>query len=129
MLPALPAGVTESDAWMLLQLLLKASLILVLAAAAARPLRRAAARHLVWSMALGALLLLPPLALLLPVWHLPWLRLITAARPSGLASIVAVNAPLAGGIPIGAVLAAGAPPPNRCLLYTTKIPRRGLLGR
>ncbi|HEV2131111.1 MAG TPA: M56 family metallopeptidase, partial [Longimicrobiaceae bacterium] len=59
----------------LLVVAVKATLLLLLAAALALALRRASAasRHLVWSLALAALLVLPPLSLLLPDWTVPLL--------------------------------------------------------
>ncbi len=64
-------------------IILKVTLILALAGVVAFGLRRAAAslRHLVWSLALGASLVLPALALILPGWNVPGLeRLVPAAE-------------------------------------------------
>jgi beta-lactamase regulating signal transducer with metallopeptidase domain len=98
-LPTLPAGITETGVWSLLQVLAKATLVLALAALVVRPLRRAAARHLVWSLALGALLVLPALAWALPAWRLPWLR-VTTALPAGVpVDLPAPVAPIATGMP------------------------------
>ena len=60
------------DGWpLLLTVSLKSLFVLALAAVAALVMRRgaAAARHLVWRLALVGLLALPPLALTLPGWH------------------------------------------------------------
>lgn len=58
---------------LLLEVLLKATIVLTAAGLLAVLLRRAAAttRHLVWSLALGALLVLPLLSLFLPVLRVP----------------------------------------------------------
>lgn len=59
----------------LLVVAVKATLLLLMASLLALALRRASAasRHLVWSLALAALLVLPPLSLLLPDWTVPLL--------------------------------------------------------
>lgn len=55
-------------------LALKSTLLLVVACLAVRllPKASAASRHLIWSMALGGLLLLPMLSLALPGWRVAW---------------------------------------------------------
>ncbi|HEX8360515.1 MAG TPA: M56 family metallopeptidase [Longimicrobium sp.] len=77
--PSLPSGLTESWAWALALVLLKSSLVLGAAAIAARALRHgsAARRHLVWTLALGALLVLPLMSLGLPAWELAFLQIPT----------------------------------------------------
>jgi hypothetical protein len=57
-----------------LDLTLKSSLVLLLACVAARLLQNASAalRHLVWSTALGGVLLLPVLSWALPSWRVTW---------------------------------------------------------
>lgn len=66
-----------ADAWTpaAAQVALKATLLLAGAAAASLALRRASAsaRHLVWTLSIGALLALPLLALALPAWRVPLL--------------------------------------------------------
>ncbi|HEX8209894.1 MAG TPA: M56 family metallopeptidase [Longimicrobium sp.] len=83
----LPSGLTDTWAWALALLLVKSTLVLCAAALAARALRHgsAARRHLAWTLALGALLVLPLLALALPAWKLPFLRIVThpAVREMG----------------------------------------------
>jgi TonB family protein len=58
---------------LLSEVLIKSTTLLLLAAAVALALRRASAasRHLVWTLALSALLVLPVLALTLPAWEVP----------------------------------------------------------
>lgn len=58
---------------LLLEVMLKGTLFLLIAAAMALPLRRASAasRHLVWTLALSATLVLPILSLVLPAWNVP----------------------------------------------------------
>lgn len=82
---------------MLFGLLVKSTLLLLATAVACLLLRRASAavRHLVWTAALGGVLLLPILSLSLPRWHVAWGR--SVASP-----ISAVSAPSAGVTPAGA---------------------------
>jgi len=100
----LPSGLTDTWAWALALLLVKATLVLCAAALAARALRHgsAARRHLAWTLALGALLVLPFMALALPAWKLPFLRIVTlpaavggAAGPSAPAELLSAGALLA----------------------------------
>jgi TonB family protein len=58
---------------LLLEATLKGTLLLSVAAALALALRRASAasRHLVWTLALSATLILPALSLALPAWNVP----------------------------------------------------------
>ncbi|HEU0054189.1 MAG TPA: M56 family metallopeptidase, partial [Longimicrobium sp.] len=67
------------------QVVLKATLVLAAGAVAAVLLRRAsaAARHLAWTLSLGALLALPLLALAVPDWRVP---LLPAAPPAAMAA-------------------------------------------
>ncbi|HZN10688.1 MAG TPA: hypothetical protein VFC61_03360, partial [Blastocatellia bacterium] len=62
---------------------LKGTAVLLAAAALGSLLRHhaAAARHLVWSLALVGMLLLPPLALLLPAWNV---SLLPAPEPAAM---------------------------------------------
>jgi beta-lactamase regulating signal transducer with metallopeptidase domain/HEAT repeat protein len=68
-----PAALVQEGGWpaLLLALSLKGALILGMAAMTALILRRAAAasRHLLWSLALASLLMLPPLSVALPAWQ------------------------------------------------------------
>ena len=76
---------------MLLDLALKSALLLALAWAVTRVLRgaSAASRHLVWSAALGALLLLPALSLALPGWRVAWWpAMLTPAVPDVVDDVV-----------------------------------------
>jgi HEAT repeat protein/beta-lactamase regulating signal transducer with metallopeptidase domain len=71
-------------AWLpLADAVVKATLILAMAAAASFALRRksAAMRHLVWILALCSALALPVISLALPKWQLPILRLTPAPVP------------------------------------------------
>jgi beta-lactamase regulating signal transducer with metallopeptidase domain len=58
---------------LVINVIIKASLILLLAGALAGALKRssAATRHLIWSVAIGGLLVLPVLESLLPEWQIP----------------------------------------------------------
>ena len=72
----------------------KASLILLAAALTSLILRRASAalRHLVWTLALCSVLLLPVVSLALPKWQL---QLVTIASPApAVESTVAAAAPI-----------------------------------
>ena len=103
---SLPSGLTDSWAWALTMVLVKSSLVLGAAALAARSLRHgsAAHRHLVWTLALGALLVLPLLSLGLPAWKLPFLQIPTLPAAAGAAGGLAVAAEPAA-LSTGAVLA------------------------
>lgn len=71
----LAQAITESPMLpFVLDLILKSTLVLLLACFAARLLRNASAalRHLVWSTALGGVLLLPVLSWALPEWRVTW---------------------------------------------------------
>lgn len=83
-------------------LLLKATLVMAVAGAAAAGMGRASAatRHMVWGIAVGALLLLPFLALLGPRWEVPVERGWTTAAGSATGGSASA-APFSGG-PIGA---------------------------
>ncbi len=63
---------------------LKASIILLTAFGVTRLMRRAsaAARHLVWTLALAGVLVLPLLGAVLPVWHVRALPEVAAAAPA-----------------------------------------------
>lgn len=74
----------------------KATVILAAAAAAALALRRASAavRHLVWTLALGGVLLLPLISVTLPKWQLPLLSIgASQAAPAAAAGTSAGRAP------------------------------------
>ena len=70
-----PAVLAQEGGWLalLIALSVKSALILGIAAMTALVLRRAAAasRHLVWSLALASLLVLPLLSVALPAWQWP----------------------------------------------------------
>jgi len=72
---------------LLLGSLIKSTLLLLAAWAVGCLLRRAsaAARHLVWSVALGSVLLLPILSLSLPRWNVAWRHVSAAAPPAPMA--------------------------------------------
>jgi beta-lactamase regulating signal transducer with metallopeptidase domain len=95
--PSIPSGLTESWTWALALVLLKSSLVLAAAALAARSLRHgsAARRHLVWTLALGALLVLPLMSLGLPAWKLSFLQIPT------LPAVVSAGGAMAGAEPAG----------------------------
>jgi TonB family protein len=69
----------------LFEVLIKATLLLLFAAVLVLALRRssAATRHLVWTLALVAILILPVLALTLPAWNLPILSMPHTASATG----------------------------------------------
>lgn len=70
---------------LLLEVAVKGAILLLLAAALAVILQRssAASRHMVWTLALGAALVLPVLTLTLPSWHVAILPVTPAATASG----------------------------------------------
>ncbi|HYW08990.1 MAG TPA: M56 family metallopeptidase [Longimicrobium sp.] len=106
MSPVLPSGLTDSWGWALAMVLLKSTMVLGAAALAVRSLRNgsAARRHLAWTLALGALLALPFLALALPAWKLPFLRIHTRAAAPVLASAPRFSGLVApGAVPAGAI--------------------------
>src|SRR5215207_7779821 len=76
----------------------KSTLLLCAAAVAARALRRgsAAARHLVWCLALGAAMALPALALVVPGWKPGFLAVL---RPSTAGSAWGMEAGAAAAVP------------------------------
>jgi HEAT repeat protein/beta-lactamase regulating signal transducer with metallopeptidase domain len=80
----------------------KATLLLAVAAVASTALRQASAalRHLIWTLALCGALALPVLAIALPRWQLP---LLTVASP---AELTPAAAPLAAGVEAPALRAA-----------------------
>ncbi len=85
------AFLTDTLPALLLGLLLKSALLLIAACAACGLLRRASAatRHLVWSAALGGVLLLPLMTLSLPRWDLAW----TTSPPAPLLQRLSKNKP------------------------------------
>ena len=99
--------VLAPEAWLPLaaSLTVKATLVLAAAAGIAALLRRAPAaeRHLAWTLALAALLVLPLLALALPVWRLPLLPAGAAPAWSGTPAPpadVLVAPPASAGTPV-----------------------------
>ncbi|HET7464364.1 MAG TPA: M56 family metallopeptidase [Longimicrobium sp.] len=87
-------------------LVAKSTLLLGAAALGAHAMRRAsaAARHLVWSLALGGLMALPALALLVPDWKPAALAVLRPASAAGEAW--AGTAPVVPSIPLAVVLLA-----------------------
>src|SRR5262245_21996694 len=73
------AGAFSASSLLLVDSAVKGTAILVLAAIAATMLRRdsAATRHLVWLLAIGAMLVLPVLSAMLPQWRVrpEWARI------------------------------------------------------
>jgi beta-lactamase regulating signal transducer with metallopeptidase domain len=71
-----------------LWLVARGTLLLAAAALAALALRRgsAAARHMVWALALGTMLALPAASLLIPRWELSFVRLVALDGPAGAAA-------------------------------------------
>src|SRR5687768_1555135 len=71
-----------------LWLVARGTLLLAAAALAALALRRgsAAARHMVWALALGTMLALPAASLLIPRWELSFVRLVALDGPTGAAA-------------------------------------------
>jgi N-acetylmuramoyl-L-alanine amidase/beta-lactamase regulating signal transducer with metallopeptidase domain len=80
-----------------LGLLVKTTLLLLTAGAACYALRRASAatRHLVWSVALGGVLLVPILSLSLPQWKVAWSHVSASATIEPMAAPQAPLLPLA----------------------------------
>lgn len=87
---------------LLLEVILKATFVLATVGLCGVLLRRASAttRHLIWSLALGALLVLPVLAWLLPVWRVPVLpapkaapMIVAAAESDDMPWAIPVTAP------------------------------------
>ena len=68
-------GFSAQSLALLVEASCKGTIFLLLAVAAARALRRASAatRHMIWTLALGALLVLPIASLTLPAWKVPML--------------------------------------------------------
>ena len=90
-------GVSATWLAVLLDALIKGTLVLVAAGVLSLCLRRssAASRHLVWSLGLAALVLLPAFTLTLPAWQIPVLPSVTRAP-------AAVSDPGTRGTPMGA---------------------------
>lgn len=109
----LPLPASAAAPWLApaLWLAARATLVLLLAGIAAFALRRAsaAARHLVWALALGSLLVLPAATLLVPDWELPFVRLVSVEGAAGPTSAPGGGAAGAGwGTIVLAAWAAGA---------------------
>jgi TonB family protein len=68
-----PSGFSGWVPTLLSEVLIKGTILLLFAAAVALALRSASAatRHLIWTLALSAILVLPVLALTLPAWEVP----------------------------------------------------------
>jgi beta-lactamase regulating signal transducer with metallopeptidase domain len=98
----------------LAQLALKATLILLVAALASAALWRssAAVRHMVWCVAVAAVLALPFFTVLLPAWELPVLPAnAPAAAPSVAAPPVAIETPAPAATPTPSTPSTLAPAP------------------
>ncbi len=84
LLNSLDGGWLTAPAGLIVDALIKVTLVFGLAAMATLALGKAsaAARHLVWALALGCALILPVLSVALPRWQLPVVTLKTAAVES-----------------------------------------------
>ena len=73
--PATFISLCHETVWLLADAGLQGLALLILTALAARLMRRksAAARHLIWALAMAALLLMPLVSMGIPQWHLPLL--------------------------------------------------------
>lgn len=85
----LPLPSTVAAPWLApaLWLVARGTLLLLAAALVALGLRRGspAARHMVWALALGAMLALPAASLLIPEWELSFVRVVSLDGPAGAA--------------------------------------------
>jgi beta-lactamase regulating signal transducer with metallopeptidase domain len=83
----LPLPASAAAPWLApaLWLVARGTVLLALAALAALALRRgsAAARHMVWALALGAMLALPAASLLIPHWELSFVHLVAVDGAAG----------------------------------------------
>ena len=97
-----------------LDLTLKSTLVLLLACAAVRLLRNASAalRHLVWSTALGGVLLLPVLSWALPSWRVTWWPGLKSAQIVTAAPVLNENASLQSTAAFEAVALSVVPLPS-----------------
>lgn len=82
----LPLPSSAAAPWLApaLWLVTRGTLLLVIAALVALALRRGspAARHMVWALALGAMLALPAASLLIPEWELSFVRVVSLDGPA-----------------------------------------------
>ncbi|WP_420126795.1 M56 family metallopeptidase [Longimicrobium sp.] len=96
----LPLPSTVAAPWLApaLWLVARGTLLLVAAALVALALRRGspAARHMVWALALGAMLALPAASLLIPEWELSFVRVVSLDGPAGAAAAQAADTGPAG---------------------------------
>jgi beta-lactamase regulating signal transducer with metallopeptidase domain len=83
--------------WLLLQVSIKGSVLLLAALVACRALRHASAavRHLVWAAALAGMLLIPAVAAIVPDWHVAVVP--PAALVPAVEALSSMEAPLGGG--------------------------------
>ncbi|HEY0019987.1 MAG TPA: M56 family metallopeptidase [Longimicrobium sp.] len=90
----LPSSVAAPWLAPALWLVARGTVLLGAAALAALALRRgsAAARHMVWALALAAMLALPAASLLIPRWELSFVRLVAVDAPAGAAAAAAAGA-------------------------------------
>ncbi|HEX6371710.1 MAG TPA: M56 family metallopeptidase [Longimicrobium sp.] len=91
----LPSSVAAPWLAPALWLVARGTLLLAAAALAALALRRGspAARHMVWALALGAMLALPAASLLSPEWELSFVHVVSLDGPSGAAPARAATGP------------------------------------
>jgi beta-lactamase regulating signal transducer with metallopeptidase domain len=86
----LPLPSSAAAPWLApaLWLVARGTLLLLVAALLAVALRRGspAARHLVWALALGAMLALPAASLLIPEWELSFVHVVSLDGPAGAAA-------------------------------------------
>lgn len=96
----LPLPSSAAAPWLApaLWLVARGTLLLVIAVFAAAALRRGspAARHMVWALALGAMLALPAASLLIPEWELSFVHVVSVDGPSGAAAAQAAATGPAG---------------------------------
>lgn len=94
----LPSSVAAPWLAPALWLVARGTLLLAAAALAALALRRGspAARHMVWALALGAMLALPAASLLMPEWEMPFVRVVSVDGPAGAAAAQAAATGPAG---------------------------------
>src|SRR5829696_9941658 len=96
----LPLPSSAAAPWLApaLWLVARGTVLLVAAALVALGLRRGspAARHMVWALALGAMLALPAASLLIPEWELSFVHVVSVDGPAGAAVARAASAGPAG---------------------------------
>jgi beta-lactamase regulating signal transducer with metallopeptidase domain len=111
----LSQAITESPLLpFVLDLTLKSTLVLLLACVAARFLQNASAalRHLVWSTALGGILLLPVLSWALPSWRVTWWPELMSAQAVTAEPVLKEDVPLQSTAALEAVALSVVPLPR-----------------